>query len=282
MRDRREGPRRGGHRHDAEHQSAAAVRAGFRGRQRRLAAAPGRSRPAQQRIPTALSGRAAADPCYPHVPPQQPPYGYGPPAGGYFPPPAPPTNGMATAGFVVALVGAVLSFIPIMGTVAWLLAPVGLVLSIVGLVKANTAQTGRGKSIAGIVLAAVALIMCFIYTVAFVGAVSHAPTTVQQQGTAVHNVTYQVSTTNGSNVVVTYSQSQNGNYGSGSVTDVPSPWSVNAQVSGFTGPTVTASMATDINNMNKSDTVSCTIIEDGVQVSQNSATGPNASATCSK
>ena len=219
---------------------------------------------------------------YPHVPPQQAPYGYGPPAGGYFPPPAQPTNGMATAGFVVALVGAVLSFIPVVGTVSWLLAPVGLVLSIVGLVKSKTAQTGWGKAVAGIVLAAVALIMCFIYTVAFVGAVSHTPTTVQQQGTAVHNVTYQVSTTNGSNVVVSYSQSQNGNYGSGSVTDVPSPWSVNTQVSGFTGPTVTASMATDINNMNKSDTVSCTIIEDGVQVSQNSATGPNASASCSK
>ncbi len=96
------------------------------------------------------------------------------------------------------------------------------------------------------------------------------------------NVTYQVSTTNGSNVIVSYSQSQNGNYGSGSVTDVPSPWSVDTQVSGFTGPTVTASLATDINNMNKSDTISCTIIEDGAQVSQNSATGPNASVTCTK
>ncbi len=81
---------------------------------------------------------------------------------------------MATAGFVVALVGAVLSFIPVVGTVSWLLGPVGLVLSIVGLVKSKTAQTGRGKAVAGIVLAAVALIMCFIYTVAFVGAVSHA------------------------------------------------------------------------------------------------------------
>jgi hypothetical protein len=216
---------------------------------------------------------------------QQPPYGYGQPAwgpGGYGPQTPQPSNGIATAGFVVALIGAVLSFIPIVGTVAWLLAPVGLVLSIIGLVKSQQAQTGRGKSIAGIVLAAVALIMCFVYTVAFAGAVSKGATNVQQQSATVHNVTYQVSTGSGSNVVVSYSQSQNGNYGSGSVTDVPSPWSVDTQVSGYTGPTVTGSLETDINNMNRSDTISCTIIEDGAQVSQNSATGPNASVSCSK
>lgn len=91
-----------------------------------------------------------------------------------------------------------------------------------------------------------------------------------------HNVTYQVSTTNGSNVVVSYSQSQSGNYGSGTVTDVASPWSVSTQVSGFTGPTVSASVAADIN---KHEQVRHRQLHDHrgrVQVSQNSATGPNA------
>ena len=79
----------------------------------------------------------------------QPPYGqpYGPQQYGQLHPPQgpygqQPTNGMATAGFVVALVGAVLALIPFLGIVAWVISPVGLVLSIVGF----TAATRRAGS----------------------------------------------------------------------------------------------------------------------------------------
>lgn len=220
--------------------------------------------------------------------------GYGPPPPGYQGPqnhdprqfPSQPSypvepqrsNGLATAGFVVAIIAAVFSFIPVIGVVAWGLAPVALVLSLVGLVKSGRAQNGRGKAIAGIVLSVVALIMCILYTALFTAGVSN----VQQQSNAVHAVTYKVTTAKGSKITASYSQSKNDNLASASVAGTASPWSVDVQVSGFMGPNVTASLSPDINNPGRSDTITCTIVEDGAQVSQNSATGPNASVSCVK
>lgn len=216
---------------------------------------------------------------------------YGPQQGGQFPPnygaPQPPyapapqpqrSNGLATAGLVVGIIAAVFSFIPVIGVVAWGLAPIALVLSLVGLVKSGRAHNGRGKSIAGIVLSVVALIMCILYTALFTAGVNN----VQQQSAAVHSVTYKVTTAKGSKITASYGQSQNNNLASATVGDVASPWSVDAQVSGFMGPNVTASLSPDINNLGKSDTITCTIVEDGAQVAQNSATGPNASVSCMK
>lgn len=188
------------------------------------------------------------------------------------------SNGLATAGLVVAIIGAVLSFIPVVGTVAWVLAPIGLVLSVVGLVKSKRTGSGLGKSIAGIVLSVVALVMCVLYTAVFAASVSN----VSQQTATVHQVTYKVTTAKGSKIAATYSQSQNDNLASASVSDAASPWSENAQVSGLVGPTVTASLSPDLTHVNKKDTISCTIIEDGVQVAQNSATGTDAMVTCAK
>ena len=58
----------------------------------------------------------------------------------------PQANGLATAGLVVGIIAAVLSFIPVVGTVSWVLAPIALVLSLVGLLKSRTAcvQTTHG------------------------------------------------------------------------------------------------------------------------------------------
>jgi hypothetical protein len=193
-------------------------------------------------------------------------------------PQQPQSNGLATAGLVVAIIGAVFSFIPFVGTVAWFIAPIGLVLSAVGLVKSKRARSGRGKSIAGIVLSVVALIMCVLYTSVFVASVGNAA----QQTAAVHQVTYKVTTAKGSKITATYSQSQNDNLASASVSDAASPWSENAQVSGVMGPTVTASLSPNLENPNKKDTISCTIIEDGVQVATNSASGVDAMVTCTK
>lgn len=85
------------------------------------------------------------------------------------------SNGLATAGFVVALIGAVFSVIPFIGTIAWGIAPVGLVLSVVGLFMYRSRRSGRGLAIAGVLLAVFALIMCIVYTVSFANAVSNAP-----------------------------------------------------------------------------------------------------------
>lgn len=201
------------------------------------------------------------------VPPQQP-----------APVLPPQANGLATAGLVVGIVAAVLSFIPVLGTVSWVLAPIALVLSLVGLLKSAKARNGRGKSIAGIVLGVVALFMCILYTAVFVGSVN----SVAQQSAAVHQVTYEVTTAKKTNVTVSYSQSQNDNLAMASVADAKAPWTADAQVSGLVGPTMTATLSPDLDHMGRSDTITCTIREDGVQVAQNSATGPNASVTCAK
>ncbi|WP_018331135.1 DUF4190 domain-containing protein [Actinomycetospora chiangmaiensis] len=97
------------------------------------------------------------------------------PAGGVPVPPPAPRNGLATAGFVVALIGAVLALIPIIGIVSWVLSPVGLVLSIVGIVAASKSGIGRGLAIAGAVLGAVGLLICMIWVAVIGSAVSKAP-----------------------------------------------------------------------------------------------------------
>lgn len=106
---------------------------------------------------------------YPHTPPptQQP----------YYRPPMPPrrSNGLATAGFVVALCGAVLSIIPFLGIVAWVVAPVGIVLSVVGLLRAGELG-GRGMAITGLVLGAVGLLICTIWAIGFAAATTPGST----------------------------------------------------------------------------------------------------------
>lgn len=90
----------------------------------------------------------------------------------YYPPPMPQrSNGVATGGFVVALCGAVLSLVPLLGIVSWIICPIGLVLSVVGLVKARELG-GRGLSVAGVVLGAIGLLVCLLWLIGFAAATS--------------------------------------------------------------------------------------------------------------
>jgi hypothetical protein len=89
-------------------------------------------------------------------------------------------------------------------------------------------------------------------------------------GTAVHQVTYEVSTAKGTRITATYTRSQGAELTSAGVSCARSPWSATAQVSGVVGPTLTASLEADTGRVNRSDTIVCTIIEDGVQVAQDS------------
>lgn len=97
------------------------------------------------------------------------------PAGGVPVPPPEPRNGLATAGFVVALIGAVFALIPLIGIVSWVLSPVGLVLSIAGVVAATRHGVGRGLAIAGVVLGVVGLLICMVWVAAIGSAASKAP-----------------------------------------------------------------------------------------------------------
>lgn len=95
---------------------------------------------------------------------------YGQPA----PAPTGGGNGFATAGFVLALLGLLGSWIPFLNVVGILLAVIGLVLAGIGLAKSRKTGTGKGLSIAGVVLGVLALLIAVLINVLFVGAVDQA------------------------------------------------------------------------------------------------------------
>ncbi len=64
------------------------------------------------------------------------------------------SNGLGTAGFVLALLGLIFSWVPGLGWVLWLL---GLIFSFVGIFR-----TPRGLAIAGLVMSCIALIILIV------------------------------------------------------------------------------------------------------------------------
>ncbi|UAM97449.1 hypothetical protein K8354_14150 [Polaribacter litorisediminis] len=64
------------------------------------------------------------------------------------------SNGIGTAGFVMALIALFLGWIPILGWIIWVL---GLILSFVGVFK-----TPKGLSIAGLVISLIGIILLII------------------------------------------------------------------------------------------------------------------------
>ena len=72
------------------------------------------------------------------------------------------SNGLAVAGFVLALLGALMSFIPVVNIFGGFLAFLGLIFGIIGLVQSGKRRAGKGLSVAAIVLAVAA----FVITVA--------------------------------------------------------------------------------------------------------------------
>lgn len=101
-------------------------------------------------------------------------------------PPQPPqapgprqTNNAATTGFVLALIAAVVACIPLLGTVSWVLAPTGIVFAAIGLYRAtpSRAAVGRNMAIWGIVLGALALVICSVYVTAIAKSASTATST---------------------------------------------------------------------------------------------------------
>ena len=67
----------------------------------------------------------------------------------------PKTNGVGTAGFVLALIGLLVSWIPFLGWIIWAL---GAILSFVGIFK-----TPRGLSIAGLCISFIGLILLILF-----------------------------------------------------------------------------------------------------------------------
>ena len=64
------------------------------------------------------------------------------------------TNGIGTAGFVLALIALFLGWVPVLGWILWIL---GLIFSFVGVFKAP-----RGLAIAGLVISLIGIIMLLV------------------------------------------------------------------------------------------------------------------------
>ncbi|MUP15045.1 hypothetical protein DWB61_09295 [Ancylomarina euxinus] len=69
------------------------------------------------------------------------------------------SNGIGTAGFVLALLTLFLGWIPFIGWVMWLL---GLIFSAMGISKAKKINKGMGLSVAGLVISLIGVIMIFL------------------------------------------------------------------------------------------------------------------------
>jgi Domain of unknown function (DUF4352)/Protein of unknown function (DUF2510) len=84
------------------------------------------------------------------------------------------SNGLAVAGFVLALLGALTSFIPIVNLGGDFLAFLGLIFGVVGLVQSGKRGAGKGLSIAAIILAVAAFAISIVVNITTVAAVDTA------------------------------------------------------------------------------------------------------------
>jgi len=107
-----------------------------------------------------------SDTAYPQFTPTAP----GEPA----PAPVKGSNGLATAGFVLGLLGFLGAWIPVINIGGIILGVLGVILAAVGLGKAKRVDAGKGLSIAGLVLGGLAVIIGIVINVAFVNAVDDA------------------------------------------------------------------------------------------------------------
>ncbi|GAB3862660.1 hypothetical protein GCM10028801_28590 [Nocardioides maradonensis] len=84
------------------------------------------------------------------------------------------SNGLAVAGFVLGLLGALGSFIPVVNIGAIVLAVVGIILAGIGLARSKAVRAGKGLAIAGIVLGVLAIIIAIIIDAAVGKAIDDA------------------------------------------------------------------------------------------------------------
>ena len=100
----------------------------------------------------------------------QTPYGAGPQAPygtpyGQGPAPARPGNGMAVAGFVVALFGLLGAAIPLVNIGSIILGIVGAVLAGVGLSRSRVAGTGKGMAVTGLVVGVLTIVISVVINI---------------------------------------------------------------------------------------------------------------------
>ena len=81
------------------------------------------------------------------------------------------SNSMGTAAMVLGIIALVLSFIPVIGMISWILAPLAIIFGIIGM---NKVGVPKGGAIAGLVTGGIALLICLLWVIAFGAAVGNA------------------------------------------------------------------------------------------------------------
>ncbi|WP_181772537.1 DUF4190 domain-containing protein [Amycolatopsis pittospori] len=168
----------------------------------------------------------------------------------------PPRNGLGTAGFVLGLVGLLFSPIPFIGVIAWPLVIVGLILAAIGFSRARSGvATNKGLALTGVILSAIGLVICILWTAVFgkavVDAANSLPTAPMsapgaplgneagvpaaqepvQQAAAEHTVVYRVTGTGGAKAGnITYTT--DGMTTSNQEANVKLPWEKTIKLSG--------------------------------------------------
>ncbi len=181
-----------------------------------------------------------------------------------------PSNGLGTAGFVVGLIGLVLSFIPLIGVVAWPLVILGTIFSAIGVAKAGSGRaTNKGLAIAGLVVSLVGLVICILQAAVWGKAINDVNEEAQREAVIVYEVTGDAPSAD-----VTYST-----FGDSMTTDQETvttlPWRKEVTATGLVKDGQLIVMAGQ-----EGGSVTCTITVDGEEVKTATASGAFAVATC--
>jgi hypothetical protein len=183
---------------------------------------------------------------------------------------AKPSNGLGTAGFVIGLIGLVLSFIPLIGVVAWPLVILGVIFSAIGIAKASKGRaTNKGLAIAGLVLSVIGLVICILQAAIWGKAIDDVQDEANRESVIVYEVSGDAATAD-----ITYATySDDGTTNQESVTTLP--WSKEVKAKGLVkeGQLIVSTGA-------EGGTVTCKIMVDGKEVDTATATGEFAIATC--
>lgn len=97
-----------------------------------------------------------------------------PPGSHHVHPPSAQGNGLAVAGFVLAVIGIALCWVPIVNNISLVLAVVGVVLAAVGWFRVRRGGAHRGLAIAGVVLAVATIALTLTFQAIYVDAVDDA------------------------------------------------------------------------------------------------------------
>jgi hypothetical protein len=94
------------------------------------------------------------------------------------------TNSMGTAAMVIGIIALVLSFIPVIGMISWILAPLALIFGIIGI---NRVGAPKGGAIAGIATGGVALLVCLLWALALGAAINTAATEAERMNQQIYS-----------------------------------------------------------------------------------------------